>query len=129
MEETKPDDKRRLPRYLCSELFSDTVMHFMGDIHVMVSVNFNHKGIALYSPNRLQEQSECYLSFQYNLDNRLIVLNQIPAIIRYRFETEVGHQYGIQFNIEQFRDLDLDKLKQIEHDLASHQSIEDRWQS
>jgi hypothetical protein len=123
-----PNDKRRVPRYLCSEQFSDTVMYLKGQIYMMISVNYNHTGMALYSHERLPDNSACYLSFQYNLDNRLIVLNQIECSICYRVETEVGHQYGIKFKREQLRDIDRDKLDQIERHLASQQTLENRWQ-
>jgi hypothetical protein len=121
------NEKRQFPRYLCPDEFSDTVLYLAGHIYTLVSVNFNHRGMALYSHQRLPETTACYLSFQYRLEHQLIVINQLPSIICYRVETEVGHQYGIKFDRSQLNEDYQTQLLQIEQHLVELQSSDNRW--
>ncbi|MEE4245703.1 MAG: PilZ domain-containing protein [Kangiellaceae bacterium] len=120
------DDKRRHPRYLCTDSFGDTTVKHEDDIYTFMSINFSRSGIAIYSHLRLPEFTDCTLSFDINDDDFQVSIMNIDAAVRYRYETETGHQYGVEFTeraIAQFND----QLNSIEAYLKAHDNPENRW--
>jgi len=93
----------------------------------MVSVNFNRYGIALYSHKRLPPQEKCVLSICYQRQ-QTIQISALPARIRHRFETETGHQYGIEFVYHPEKDTQLSyQLLAIEAELSNDYDPENRY--
>lgn len=120
-------DKRRYPRLLCPEEFSGSTLQLESDSYVLISVNFNRTGIALYSHLRLPEKIQCKISFSLKNSDHHYNLESVPAEIRYRHEYETGNQYGIQFLLEECDEQQLEQLESLESYLEEIDNPENRW--
>ncbi|TQV74735.1 PilZ domain-containing protein [Aliikangiella marina] len=122
------EERRNIPRYLCTDDFSDSEVSINNRKYQLISTNFNRNGIALYSNERLPEISSCLISFTFRHEEGNIELSDIPCKIKHRHETEVGCQYGIQFLTEaESEDSRAKLLTLVEAFLAAATNNEDRY--
>jgi len=122
------EDQRRLPRYLCPEEFSDTIIKAEGKQYQFVSLNYNSLGVAVYSHQKLPEFRNCTLTFSLALEDKTFDVHEIPSFVHYRIETENGHQYGIEFQLIAISDFTLRRnLIEIERQLKLRDNPENRW--
>lgn len=98
------EERRSIPRYLCSDDFSDSQVTINSQVFNLISTNFNRNGLALYASERLPEGKSCSVSFSFEYGEGTIQLRDVPSEIRHRHETEVGCQYGIKFLTENSTD-------------------------
>ncbi|WP_144392037.1 PilZ domain-containing protein [Pleionea sediminis] len=120
------NEKRKFPRLLCSDQFSNSTIIIDDVAYEMISVNFNNSGMAVYSHIRLPETNICFVSFTLDNESPVEIMN-IPATIRYRHEMETGNQYGLEFKIEEMEQPTIAKLKSIEEYLRQSEDLESRW--
>ena len=121
-------ERRTLPRYLCTEHFSESSLRIEGNSFILMSINFNRSGIALFTDKMLPQQNNARISFEFTDGKSILKISELPCIIRHRHETEVGHQYGIQFElIQPSADSMKEQLHNIELALAKNANDEDRY--
>jgi hypothetical protein len=121
-------ERRTLPRYLCTDEFSHVQMQFADAEFTLMSINFHRRGIALFTEKILPEITQAVISFSYQHSSEVIKIEQLPCLIKHRHETEVGHQYGIEFDTDQRTAPNFKaRLKQIEKALAAAAHLNDRY--
>ncbi len=124
-------ERRKIPRYLCSDEFSDSQLIIGSFEFSLISVNFNRFGIGLYSNISLPEINEednCLVSFQIDVEPQKMSIKQMPCKIENIRHTDVGHQYGISFAKIKSREKHiLELLLQIEKYLEKRNSPENRY--
>lgn len=120
-------EKRKLPRLLCDDAFGDSTLHF-GTTKISVkSINFNHKGICVYSYQRLPDTPPEKISFTYKSHAKELSINGLLCEVVYSQFTEAGDQFGIRFLLNE-ASKDLQKnLHLIEEQLEANASSEDRY--
>jgi hypothetical protein len=125
------NERRKIPRYLCSDQFSDSLLVVGSREFSLISVNFNRFGIGLYSNinlSEINEQDQALISFQLKTEQQEISIEQLPCkIVRIR-ESDVGHQYGISFpKTVNKRKSYTESLILIEENLENKNSPENRY--
>lgn len=125
------NERRKIPRYLCSDKFSDSCLYVGTDKFSLVSINYNRRGIGLFSHQHisgLNEQDTCFISFQLETEEETIIIDKIVCTIINIYETEVGHQFGIKFNTEKDPiGARYKRLEAIELALETQNNQEDRY--
>jgi len=122
------DNKRALPRYLCSDSFSNCVVQVGPQRYELISLNFNRGGIALFSPSPLPEVTQVQLSFSLDTGENCLSVHELGAEQRYCHDSDVGFQYGFSFTVsEDKEDEATATLQEIETYLAAHTNDEDRY--
>lgn len=101
MTDSGPTEKRSRQRLLCSDPFSGCTLNYDGTEYSAQSINYNQCGIGVFAMTRLPEQARCQLRFCYRSDEDNIEINALAAERVYSNETEVGHQYGFKFCLEE----------------------------
>ena len=124
-------ERRKLPRYLCSDDFSETLLTVSTKEYNLISINFNHFGIALYSHKRLPDfprEQVFTISFQFVQQSNVLKINGLSCRLINRHETEVGNQYGFEFIQESITDKSIiSRLVTIEKQLEQHNTPENRY--
>lgn len=121
------NEKREHPRFLCDEYFGDaTLASGKGSLSAR-SINFNHLGLALFTPNFLPEGEQRQISFRYHSEDRDLLIQQIPCLVIYANETEVGNLYGIHFQSATLNEEICEKLRCIEGILAQRNQLHGRY--
>ena len=127
MTDNSTREKRELPRLLCNEGFSDSELAIDNIIHSFQSINYNRKSIGLFGSIRLPEISQCKISFSYKSKGTEINIKALPCILARSVETEVGSQYGLQFQDNLINKETTDKLIEIEDLLLKQEKNGDRY--
>ena len=103
MTTTNRMERRRIPRFLCSDKFSNCQLDvtFGNDTRQFKaqSINFNHQGIALFSTHPLPEIDQCLISFSYDQGDQQVTIKKMPCVFRHINEMEIGCQYGVEFDL------------------------------
>ncbi len=121
-------DKRSLPRLLCDEYFSDCSIEVDGSTHKVTSVNFHHRGMALFTSDRLPEFKHALLSFEYTSPDLKIAIQRLEFTVTHALDMDVGSQYGIAFNYDSMQGTQMeDNLKAIEKRLTINDPGPDRY--
>ncbi len=124
-QKTKPD-KRLLPRHLCTDKFSNSLLEYESESVQIQSINYNHRGIALFSMNPLPKLDACHISFSYSTGNKTLRIERLPCFFRHVNEMDIGSQYGIEFDLvtgHSFKHL----LLEIEQRLEENVNNGDRY--
>lgn len=121
-------DKRSLPRLLCDEYFSDCSVSINGVTHTVSSINFHHRGMALFSANRLPDFKQATLSFDYKSPDVQISIQNLEFTLTHAVDMDVGSQYGLAFNYDTVAGTQLEaNLKAIEKQLSVNDPGRDRY--
>lgn len=124
-------ERRKIPRFLCSDQFSDSQLFIGSNEFSLISVNFNRFGIGLYSNYTLpliNLDDKGLISFQLETQQQKLIIEQLPCRIANIRLSDVGHQYGIYFPQIKTSDNNLsNSLLLIEKHLEDNNSPENRW--
>lgn len=121
-------EKRQLNRLLCNDQFADCILSQGSLPYDVQSVNYNHMGIRIFSIDRLQETNECRISFNYEMEDEVIRIRELPCTIRYRNETDVGNSIGIRFDLDTQKESPvIMQLRAIEASLKKQADDFDRY--
>lgn len=122
------EDKRSLPRLLCDEYFSDCRVEIQGEVYKVTSVNFHHRGMALFCANRLPQFKQALLSFEYNSPDLQVTIRNLEFNLTHALDMDVGSQYGVAFNQDSLRNTQVEQnLKAIEQRLSINDPGPDRY--
>ncbi|MEC8427339.1 MAG: hypothetical protein VXZ35_02855 [Pseudomonadota bacterium] len=127
MTDANYSEQRSLPRHLCNDQFSSSTLEIDDVTYQLQSINFHHQGIGLFGPERLPAAGNCAISFSYQDEDSALQIEQLPCILIYSNETEVGNQYGIRFNLNHIDQETLSKLLDIEKRLESSEDSSGRY--
>ena len=120
-------EKREHPRFLCDEHFGDaTLTSGKGSVSAR-SINFNHLGLALFTQHFLPDNEQWLISFRYHSEDRDLTFQQVPCLLIYANETEVGNLYGIHFQSATLTEDVREKLRCIEGILAQRNQLHGRY--
>ncbi|WP_020409899.1 hypothetical protein [Hahella ganghwensis] len=120
-------EKRELPRLLCTPAFSSSLVYVEGKEFDVSSINFNRNGLGIFMNGRLPDAASGTVSFQFETaDGQQIRITDLPFLLVYANETEVGSQYGLKFETGEVMEDVLQALREIESGL-SLQAADNRY--
>jgi len=124
-EHAMDNERRSLPRYLCSDDFSDSQLIIDGQNFQLMSINYNRRGIALYADRPLPINNKAQITFSFKAGDVSYEIIDLNCTIRHRLEADIGNQYGIEFsNTDGKASATLTAIESI---LASLSDDEDRY--
>ena len=112
-------EKRNIPRLLCDNNFGEYTVSIDGNVFLAKAINFNHKGLALYTDNPLPDIDFARISFTYHNENEDISIVDLPARFIHAKESDDGWQYGISFQLGN-DNVAVTQLKRIEAIIESY---------
>ncbi len=121
-------EKRKLPRLLCDDNFSQCVVIVKDDSIPVQAINFHRRGIALYTPTPLPNVKSAKISFIYRYDEEEIHILELPFRFAHINEMDVGCQYGACFQTKDSQqEFITEKLIEIEKLLKENSNTNDRY--
>ncbi len=117
---TQTTENRQLPRLLCTEGFSDCLIHSEAGQFSLVSINYTREGIALFNREDLPEIDRFQLTFSYQMGKETVQISDLPCSLVHLKPDTGGCVYGAAFDLPACSDAQIDDLVRIEEHMAKN---------